>query len=164
MIHFGKIFFIIMMTFVFIACTNKGYVKEESVFVVFKTPALKYADLGFIYENNEEMEIEIYSSGQPLMTLEISKTNVCMSLLECMDKKSFNTQVLSKWYPDELIEEIFRGKPIFKGEGLSRKRNGFTQKIKDSYKYNIRYNVFYKETIFRDTINNILIKVKRIRS
>ena len=47
-------------------------------------------DLGFMYENPEEMKVEIYSNGQAIMALEIGKENICMSLLECMDKKSFN--------------------------------------------------------------------------
>ncbi|PHS32570.1 MAG: hypothetical protein COA92_06275 [Sulfurovum sp.] len=154
----------ISLVLVLVSCTNKEYEKQESVFIVFKTPTLKYADLGFIYQNNDEMKIEIYGSGQALMTLEISKKNVCMSFLECMHNDDFNTQVLSSWYPDELLGNIFRGQPIFQGKGLSKNSHGFTQKIDDKHKYNIRYNIFNKEVVFRDTINDIVIKIKRVGS
>ena len=164
MTHLKNIFFMIFLVFVLISCTKKEYEKQESVFIVFKTPTFKYADLGFIYQNNDEIKIEIYGSGQALMTLEVSKNNVCMSFLECMRSDDFNAQVLSQWYPDKILEEIFRGKPIFKGKGLSKNSHGFTQNIDDKYKYNIRYNVSNKEVVFRDIINNIVIKIKRIDS
>ena len=146
------------------SCTTKEYEKQESVFIIFKTPTFKYADLGFMYQNNDEMKVEIYGSGKALMTLEISSENVCMSFLKCMSKKHFNEKVLSATYPDVIIGNIFRGKPIFNAKGLMKKRNGFTQNIVEQNKYNIHYSVLNKEIIFHDRINNISIKVKRMGS
>ena len=128
---------------------------------MFKTPTFKYADMGFIYENDEEIKIEIYGSGQPLTSLEISETSVCMSLLECMGKSAFNKEVLSGMYPEDILENIFRGKALFNGLGLERKGDGFTQKIIKKDKYNIEFNVLNNQIIFHDTINTILIKVKK---
>ncbi len=76
--------------------------------------------------------------------------------------KSFNRSVLSASYPDDLLEHIFRGQELFGGEGLTKTRNGFTQKIVKKGKYNIQYSVLNKQILFRDTMNDILIKVKRI--
>ncbi len=76
------------------ACMPKHYVTQNTALIIFKTPTFKYADMGFIYENEEEVKAEIYSSGQALMSLEISETSVCMSLLECMGKSAFNKEVL----------------------------------------------------------------------
>ena len=151
----------LMIGFVLSACTSKQYVEQNAALIVFKTPTFKYADMGFIYENNEEVKAEIYGSGQALMTLEISKSAVCMSLFECMGKKSFNKAVLSALYPDEILDEIFRGQIIFNGAGLKKSSNGFTQKIIKENKYNIHYSVLNNEIIFRDTINAILIKIKK---
>jgi hypothetical protein len=81
----------------FQACGTKPYLKENSALIVFKTPTFKYADMGFIYENKNEVKAEIYSSGQALMSLKIANTSVCMSLLECMSQKSFNKSVLSSY-------------------------------------------------------------------
>jgi len=152
---------ILMMGFLFSACTPKEYVEQNSAYIIFKTPTFKYADMGFIYENENEVKVEIYGSGQALISLEISDTSVCMSLLECMGKSSFNKEVLSGMYPDDILGNIFRGKPLFNGLGLERKGDGFTQKIVKEDKYNIEYTVLNNQIIFHDTINSILIKVKK---
>ena len=152
---------LIMVSFLFSACAPKEYVKQNSAYIMFKTPTFKYADMGFIYENDKEVKVEIYGSGQALMSLEISETSVCMSLLECMDKSAFNKEVLTGMYPEDILENIFRGKPLFNGMGLEKKGTWFTQKIVKKDKYNIEYSVLKNEIIFRDTINTILIKVKK---
>lgn len=152
---------LIIVSFLFSACASKEYVEQNAAFIMFKTPTFKYADMGFIYENKEEIKVEIYGSGQALMSLEISETSVCMSSLECMSKSAFNKKVLYSMYPQDTLENIFRGKALFDGIGLETKGNGFTQKIVKKDKYNIDYSVLNNQVIFHDTINAILIKVKK---
>lgn len=159
--NFKRTVSIFIMGFLLSACTSKEYVQQNSAYIMFKTPTFKYADMGFIYENEEEMKIEIYSSGQALMSLEISETSICMSLLECMGKRAFNQEVLSAMYPDDILENIFRGRALFDGTGLEKKGDGFTQKIVKEDKYDIDYSVLNQQIIFRDTINSILIQVKK---
>jgi len=157
----NRMYFVILVLLLN-ACTNTQYEKQQSVYIVFKTPSFKYADLGFMYQKSNTLKIEIYGSGQPIMTLNVSEKKVCMSFLKCMNKKEFNTRILSHYYPDKMIENIFRGKSIFNGKNFIQKRNSFTQNIQEGNKYDIKYKVFKKEIQFRDTINNILIKVKRM--
>ena len=159
--NFKRTVSIFIMGFLLGACASKEYVQQNSAYIMFKTPTFKYADMGFIYENEEEIKIEIYGSGQALMSLEISETSVCMSLLECMGKRAFNKEVLSSMYPDDILENILRGRALFNGAGLEKKGTGFTQKIVKEEKYNIDYSVLNKQIIFRDTINAILIEVKK---
>ncbi|UPT77390.1 hypothetical protein MN086_10085 [Sulfurovum sp. XGS-02] len=159
--NFKRIISIFIMGLLLSACASKEYVQQDSAYIIFKTPTFKYADMGFIYENEEEMKIEIYSSGQALISLEISETSICMSLLECMSKNAFNKEVLSAMYPEDILENIFRGRPLLHGTGLEKKGDGFTQKIVKTDKYNIDYSVLNKQIIFRDTINSILIQVKK---
>ena len=149
--------------FVLSGCAKKHYMKQESAFIVFKTPTLKHADLGFIYENNDTLKVELYSVGQVLMSFEITSQRVCMSMFECMSKAQFNTQVLVKAYPKDILDNIFRAKEIFGGLYKSKIRNGFTQKIKKDKKYNISYMVLKKKIIFRDIINGISIKITKGR-
>ena len=144
-------------------CATKEYAKQESVFIVFKTPTFRHADLGFMYTNANEMKVEIYSNGQAVMALEIGKEKICMSLLECLDKKSFNKSILNEHYPVDILRHIFRGEEIFSGLHRVKTRNGFTQNIVKADKYNINYTVLNKQIVFRDTINDILIKVKRLK-
>ena len=144
------------------ACSSKNYTKQESVFIVFKTPTFKHADLGFFYESTDTLKVELYSTGQAVMAFEITDSSVCMSLLECMDKQTFNHTILSQYYPDDLIGSIFKSKPIFKGENMKNVHNGFTQSIRKANKYDIRYSVLTKQVVFSDIINNIVIKIKRM--
>ena len=143
----------------FYGCTGK-IKKEESAFIVLKTPSIKYADMGFIRDTTHRVNIEMYAAGQPLVSIEINALNICMSTFKCMDKKHFNEKMLYKLYPETLLENIFRAKPIFNGEGLSKTVEGFTQNIKKKNSYDITYSVISGQRIFRDTINNILIKVR----
>jgi len=159
--NFKRTVSIFIMGFLLNACASKEYVQQNSAYIMFKTPTFKYADMGFIYENEKEIKIEVYGSGQPLMSLEISETSVCMSLLECMNKSTFNKKVLSSMYPEDVLENILRGRPLFHGAGLEKKGTGFTQKIVKKDKYNIDYSVLNRQIIFRDTINSILIQVKK---
>lgn len=159
--NFKRASLFLMISFLFAACATKEYVRQNAAFIMFKTPTFKYADMGFIYENEEEIKVEIYGSGQALMSLKISQRTVCMSLLECMSKRSFNDKVLSSLYPEDTVENIFRGRAIFSGFGVEKNRNGFTQEIVKNNKYNIQYSVLNKQILFHDTINGIVIKVKK---
>ena len=143
------------------ACGKTPYLKENSALIVFKTPTFKYADMGFIYEKRDEVKAEIYGSGQALMSLKITDSSVCMSLFECMSRENFNKTVLSSLYPNDILENIFRAKPIFSGLSLQKNSNGFTQRLIKQNKYDIHYKVLNNEIIFRDTINSILIKIKK---
>jgi len=149
----------VMLLFVLQGCTGK-LLKEESAFIVLKTPKVKYADMGFIKNNSYVLNIEMYAAGQPLVNIEVNGNNVCMSSLKCMSKKDFNKEVLSEYYPETLLEDVFRAKPIFEKEGYKESSDGFVQKINKESQYNISYKVTSKTRIFRDTINKILIKVR----
>ena len=142
-------------------CGQSEYVEQNSALIVFKTPTFRYADMGFIYNGASSTKVEIYSSGKSVMNIEIAKGSICMSVLECLTPQGFNNQVLSPNYPKDILSHIFRAKPIFGGLSLRYIRNGFTQNISKDGEYSISYSVLNNETIFRDTINNILIKIKK---
>ena len=162
MMQVRYLFPFILIVFLFSGCGQQPYMKEKSAFIVLKTPSLKYADQGFVYENKDEVKVEIYGNGQALFSLRITPSAVCTGTLRCMDRKTFNDAMLSPYYPEGTLEAIFRGKPVFDEKGIIKKRNGFTQKLINGYKYNIMYSVLNNETIFRDTINHIFIKIKRL--
>ncbi|MCH9739756.1 MAG: hypothetical protein K0U38_02795 [Epsilonproteobacteria bacterium] len=144
-------------------CTGKQLISEknqESALITIKTPKMKYSDMGFIYKKSDLVKVEIYSMGQPLVSIDINALNICMSLFKCMEKKDFNANVLHSSYPDTLLENIFQGNAIFEKRGITQNSNGFTQNIKKEDLYDITYSVISSERIFRDKINKILIKVK----
>jgi hypothetical protein len=153
---------VVLVIIIFLSgCANKNLIKkenQESAFIVLKTPTIQYADMGFIYKGNSFTKVEIYSMGQPVVSLNINGMNVCMSTFKCMEKKDFNAKMLSSNYPDTLLENIFRAKPIFNKKNLEQKNNGFIQKIK-SNDYDIAYSVDINKTKFKDKKNKILIKI-----
>jgi len=145
-------------------CANKANVgkqDQESALIVLKTPTMQYADQGFIYKKPNWVKAEIYSMGQPLLSIEINGMNVCMSTFECMSKEDFNAKVLHASYPPTLLEHVFKGEPIFDKKGWESTPNGFTQKVSNKGEYDITYTVTATERKFRDKLNKILIKVKQ---
>ena len=148
-----------LFSLVFNSCASEPYLKENSAFIVFKTATHNYADMGFVYLNNSEVKLEFYSSGQALISLRVTNDSVCMSTLACVSKDNFNKDVLVKAYPKDILDNIFRGKPIFNSENIKKVSNGFTQNIKSS-SYSIEYSVLNTQIVFIDKTNGIVIKIK----
>lgn len=157
-----KTFFVLLLSFSIYGCSNKNFTQRNTAFVVFKTPSFKYADMSFIYSNDEYMKIDMYSSGASVMSLSIDSETVCMSMLECLDKKDFNSKVLSEHYEVDFIENIFKGQPILNKQNMNVSTLGFKQNVTSDSKYDIEYSVLNNKIKFRDRINKILIKIKRI--
>jgi len=156
---------IVIFSFLLIlsGCITKSSIKkenQESAFIKIITPKIRYADMGFIYKGDSILKVEIYAMGQPIVQFDINPVNICMSSLECMEKSDFNREMLSALYPPTLLENIFRGKPIFNGKNLEKSSRGFIQNIKDNKKYEISYMVKGKSRKFYDKINKIKIEVR----
>ena len=78
---FMKKSFLVLMMVVLIGCSNTPYIEEDSAYIVFRTPAFKYADMGFMYKNANEVKLQIYSNAQSIMSLRVTKDSVCLSAL-----------------------------------------------------------------------------------
>lgn len=159
--RFGEIGRIVLLLSVlfFSGCVDTQPQRTQSALIVWKSPSFRYADMGFISDSGKQLKVEIYGSGSALMRLKIDGDLICMSRFNCMSKGHFNQKLLSAYYPDDTLENIFRSKPLFGGASLIRKRNGFTQNIQKPNAYSIVYTVLNNQTVFRDTINQIVIKV-----
>ncbi len=135
------------------------YNSSKSSMIVFKTPTLRYADQGFVSTASSETKVEIYGSGEALMRLRITPSEVCLSSMACMSKKDFNAKVLGNSnYPETLIENVFNGNPIYGMEGISQSGSSFTQHITKGG-VNITYRKSDKKIEFNDTITGVKIKV-----
>ncbi|MEA3419883.1 MAG: hypothetical protein U9Q90_10865 [Campylobacterota bacterium] len=157
-----KIYGIILGLLVLLqGCAQTQAYKEKSALIVWKSPAFRYADMGFISDDGKNLKVEIYGSGSALMRLKIDGNSICMSQFQCMSKERFNRELLSTYYPTEILENIFRGKPVFSSRNIIKKRNGFTQDILNKNEFSIHYEVLNNRIIFRDTINKIFIKVQK---
>lgn len=140
-------------------CSKPEYKNQKSALIVIKSQVLRYADMGFIYAGTNESKVEIYASGQALLSLTIHPNSICMDTLKCLSPQSFNAKFLSAHYPKEFLANIFAFKPIFGGENMIKKPQGFEQRIKNK-NVDIEYRVLGKKLFFRDHSNSVSIKIK----
>ncbi len=151
------LFFVI---FVMFGCAMKEPKEQQSKFIVMKANQFKYADMGFISNFEDRLNIQIYASGEAIAALDIYENKICMGTFECMSKQEFYKKTFGYKYPDDTLENIFLGKPIFDGLGMVKTGNGFTQNIFKNDEYDISYSVVNGDISFNDKMRNIIIKVK----
>ena len=144
----------------FSGCAVKTYETSEPKLITFKSQKLRFNDVGYIRISGSAVQAELFSAGQAVERFEIDG-KICVSE-GCLSKSSFNRDYLSPAYPDTLLQNVLRGRPIFGGRELQRSEEGFEQKFKAMAVFNITYRVTAEEIYFKDPINGILIKIREI--
>jgi len=140
-------------------CAAKPFVHSDAATIVLKSPKLKFADAGYLRSSEEMVALELFSAGQAVAKIEVGRL-ICVEGEGCMRKSSFNAEYLSARYPDTLMENILRSRPIYGGQNLRRSEHGFEQMIMDET-VEIAYRVTPKQIYFRDRKNRVLIKIKK---
>lgn len=153
-----KIFYILPLLF-FTACAPQ-YTKHEASLIAFKTPQMAFADAGFIHNNGKDLKIVILVVGQPVFTLELGR-KICLDG-SCLSKDKFIHERLSPHYPRDILQNIFLGKEIFKGQNKIIQEGGFKQRLFKAGAYDIYYLVYNGQIRFKDKSAKILIKTKKI--
>jgi len=141
-------------------CVQKSYTISEPRLITLKTWQLKFNDVGFVRSSGSAVQLELFSAGQAVETISIDD-EICVQK-GCMSKSRFNEAYLSRAYPEELMQQVLLGRPIFGGRELVHTPDGFEQQLKAMAIYNITYRVTAKEIYFKDRINDILIKIAKI--
>ena len=149
----------LFMILLFTACTP-NYTKHEASLIVFKTPTMAFADAGFIHHNGEALKIVILVVGQPVFTLELGR-KICLDG-SCLSKEKFIHKRLSPYYPRDILQNIFLGKPIFASLNLVKSAGGFKQRLYKEDAYDIYYSVDDGQIRFKDKLAKVLIKSKKI--
>lgn len=149
----------LLILLVLSGCGAKPFVKRDAATIVFKTPKIKFADAGYVRSNDDLVALELFTAGQAVGKFEIENL-VCVDGEGCMRKSSFNAEYLSTYYPDTLMENVLRAKPIYKAQNLVKNSNGYTQTIEDE-NVAIYYKVTDRQIYFKDRKNSILIKIKK---
>ena len=143
----------------FTACSVKNYEITKSKLISIKSPKIKFSDLGFIRSSGNSVEMELFMTGKSIEKITI---NYLMCSNEgCMLKSSFNEVYLSKYYPDDILQNILLSKKIYNGKNIKHINDGFEQYIKN-IDVDIKYKVDSKTIYFKDRKNKILIKIKDI--
>ncbi len=140
-------------------CGARPFVQTDVATIILKTPKLKFADTGYIRSNEDLVALELFSAGQAVGKIEIENL-VCVDSEGCMSKSSFNAEYLNANYPDTLMENILRSKPIYDGQNLVENAHGFEQTILDE-NVKIYYKVTDRQIYFKDRENRVLIKIKK---
>ena len=143
-------------------CGARPFVETTAATIILKTPKIKFADMGYVRSNGDVVALELFSAGHPVGKFEIENL-VCVEGEGCMRKSSFNEAYLNVHYPDTLMEDVLRGKPIYEGLNLLKNEHGFEQHIFDEY-VDIKYRVSERQIYFKDSENGILIKIKKSES
>ena len=142
-------FFVI---FLLASCSHHiAFDESKSISIVFKSKEIKFNEIAFLSQNAKTIQVKLQTLNNKKFNINISD-KICINN-DCISKKSFNKKYLSSKYPNDILENILRNKPIFKSKNIQINNNGFSQII-DS----IFYEVSKNKTIFRDKANNILIK------
>ena len=143
------------------ACSIKTYEQTQPKILIIKFPLLKFADLAYIRNSQDAIELELFVAGKAIKTIVINHL-ICVDE-GCMSKTAFNEQYLSKAYPSDILQNILLAKPIYNAENRVQVKDGFIQRIQTK-DVDINYKVTSKQTSFKDKINHIIIKIKEINS
>jgi len=144
----------------FSACSIKEYQQTKTKIVIIKSPNIKFADLGYIRNSADAVELELFSAGVAIEKIKINHL-ICVSA-GCMSKQGFNEDYLSSSYPSDILQNILLAKPIYDAIGVVKTKDGFEQYIKDE-EVDIKYKVTPRVTYFKDKKNRIIFKIKDIK-
>ena len=147
----------VLLALLLSACSLKNYEHTESKVVIIKTPKLKFSDLAYIKHTDSAVALELFITGKLVQKISIDYL-ICVNE-GCMSKSSFNSEYLNAEYPDEILQNIILGLPIYERKNLIKNVDGFTQNIKTK-NVDISYSVSSKQIYFKDKKNRIIFKIK----
>lgn len=142
------------------ACSVKNYEISKSKIVIIKSPKLKFADLAYIRNSENSVEIELFVAGKSVQKIAINHI-VCVHE-GCMSKSGFNEEYLNKSYPDDLLQNVVLGHTIYEGKNREQSDDGFTQNIVTK-NVDITYKVTSDAVFFKDKRNKIILKIKDVK-
>ena len=77
--------FLLIITLFLSACSIKNYEQTNAKIIIIKSPQLKFADLGFIRNSGDAVEIELFTAGKSVKKIELNH-------LICVDEGCMNIQ------------------------------------------------------------------------
>jgi len=152
-------YILLILTIIFSACSVKNYEQVQSKIIIIKSSKLKFADLGYLRNTKNAIELELFVAGKVVEKFSINHL-VCVSE-GCMSKRNFNEKYLNAAYPDELLQNILLSKEIFDGKNRIKTLDGFEQNIENN-DVNISYRVSTKSMEFKDRKNRIIFKIRDV--
>ncbi len=153
-------YILILFILFFTGCSLKNYENTQAKIIIIKSPKIKFADIGYLRNTEEEIELELFIAGNVVEKITVNHL-ICTSD-GCMSKSGFNEDYLHSSYPDNLLQNILLAKEIYNGKNKVKTDNGFEQKIKSRH-VDILYKVNPHAILFKDRKNKIIFKIKDIK-
>jgi len=153
-------YFLIFFLFFFSACSFKNYEQTKSKIIIIKSPKIKFADIAYIRNTNNSIELELFVAGNAVESISINHL-ICTSK-GCTTKSRFNTEYLHRSYPDDILQNILLGHSIYESQNKIKTQDGFEQDIKNE-NVDIIYKVRNNQIFFKDKKNKIIFKIKDIQ-
>lgn len=148
---------LLIFALLFSACSTINYDKTETKIIIIKSPKIKYADIGYIRNSGNNIELELFMAGKSIRSITVNHL-ICTDE-GCMSKSSFNKDYLNEAYPEETLQNVLLAKPIYDSVNLQKTADGFEQNIRDEH-VDISYKTDSHVTFFKDTKNSIILKIK----
>ncbi|NPA60503.1 MAG: hypothetical protein GXO30_08630 [Epsilonproteobacteria bacterium] len=142
---------------IFSACSTKNYEITQTKIIIIKSPKLKFADVGYIRNSDNSIELELFSAGKVVEKITIN--HLICTTKGCMSKGGFNQEYLDASYPKDMLQNILLAKSIYESKNMQKTKDGFEQNIKDE-NVDITYKVKPKIIFFKDRKNKIILKIK----
>jgi len=150
----------ITILFFVIGCSQKRDITFSLPYkVVVKTKNLAIADGGFLTKADNYKSLEVFSAGKIVLHVELNK-NACINNL-CTNRLDFNQRVFGYSYYESFLDDVLDKKEIYDGKNIVKTSDGFKQNIKTK-NYDIIYKVDKKSLYFKDKINHVLLKLRRL--
>jgi len=108
-----NIFLILLCSLLFISCSSKQPKKVLSATILFKTPTMKFYDLGFIKKYNNFISLNILNAGTTILKLNVYKDKICKSTFQCISSQDFNYKYLSSTYNDNFLYNLLNQNKIY---------------------------------------------------
>ncbi len=151
---------LLILTLFISGCSIKNYEITQTKIIIIKSLKMKFADIGYIRNTDKAIELELFVASKPIEKFTINHL-ICTSK-GCMSKSGFNSDYLSSYYPDDILQNILLGHEIYEARNMIITKDGFTQKI-STKSVEIMYRVNSKEIFFKDVKNKIIFKIKDIK-
>lgn len=158
---FLKSFSVLFLALFLNSCASKTQdFSVQSVLVLINTKDLKINDAGFLKQEKQALNLELYKFAKPFFMLKISD-KICLNAA-CYQKEIFNEKFLKNAYYDDFLEDILRAKPLYNGKNLEKQTCGFIQKI-STKSYQIIYELCEDKISFLDQMSGTKIILRKIK-
>ena len=150
-------YILLIFTLIFSACSIKNYEHTQTKIIIIKSPKLKFSDLGYIRNSDKAIELELFVAGKAIEKITVN--HLICTREGCMSKSGFNEDYLSAYYPDDILQDILLGHPIYDALNRVQTAGGFEQSIITRH-VEITYRVNPHAIYFKDKKNKIIFIIK----